>query len=40
MKPIVTSVEELYDRKDGTGEVILDENIKGPADCKIIIRNS
>ena len=25
MKPIVTSVEELYDRKDGTGEVILDE---------------
>ena len=25
MKPIVTSVEELYDRKDGTGEVLLDE---------------
>ena len=27
MKPIVTSVEELYDRKDGTGEVILDEMV-------------
>ena len=25
MKPIVTSVEELYERKDGTGEVLLDE---------------
>ena len=25
MKPIVTSIEELYDRKDGTGEVLLDE---------------
>ena len=25
MKPIVTSVEELYDKKDGTGEVLLDE---------------
>ena len=25
MKPIVTSVEELYDRKDGIGEVLLDE---------------
>ena len=25
MKPIVSSVEELYSRKDGTGEVVLDE---------------
>lgn len=25
---------------DSIGEVILDENIKGPADCKIIIRNT
>ena len=27
MKPIVTSVEELYERKDGTGEVLLDEMV-------------
>jgi len=25
MKPIISSVEELYSRKDGTGEVVLDE---------------
>ena len=25
MKPIIKTVEELYERKDGTGEVILDE---------------
>ena len=25
MRPVITSVEELYDRTDGTGEVILDE---------------
>ena len=25
MKPIVTSVEELYNSREGTGEVILDE---------------
>jgi hypothetical protein len=27
MKPIVTSIEELYDKKDETGEVILDEMV-------------
>ena len=25
MKPIIKTIEELYDKKDGTGEVILDE---------------
>ena len=25
MKPIIKTIEELYERKDGTGEVLLDE---------------
>ena len=25
MKPIIKTIEELYDKKDGTGEVLLDE---------------
>ena len=25
---------------DGFGEVVLDENIKGPADCKLVVRNT
>ena len=25
MKPVIKTVEELYERKDGTGEVLLDE---------------
>ena len=36
MKPIVTSVEELYDRKDGTGEVILDEMVSCLRKTRII----